>query len=83
MKFVVLFLVLLAAAGWWVLGRRRSSDAEKTVPPPPAPPRQIGKPEAIVACAHCGVHLPAAEALQDDAGRPYCSEAHRRAGPAT
>ena len=34
----------------------------------------------MLACAHCGLHLPARDALVDAAGQPYCSEAHRRAG---
>jgi uncharacterized protein len=35
----------------------------------------------MVSCMHCGVHLPVSEALQDGAGRHFCSEAHRLAGP--
>jgi uncharacterized protein len=35
----------------------------------------------MLACAHCGVHLPSADALRDAAGRAYCSDAHRLAGP--
>lgn len=42
-----------------------------------AAPRQ---PVAMVPCAHCGVHLPGGDALVNEAGEPYCSEAHRRAG---
>lgn len=77
MKFLVLLLVLLGAVAWLALGRRKT-------PPPgngaktPAPP---ATPQAIVSCAHCGVHLPEADTLQDAAGRRYCSEAHRLAGP--
>ena len=36
---------------------------------------------AMLACAQCGLHVPKAEALFDAAGRPYCGEAHRLAGP--
>lgn len=78
MKFVVLLLVLLAAVAWLALGRRRGRGDTPAPPPPPAAP---GTPQAMVACAHCGVHLPQADALQDAAGHAYCSEAHRRAGP--
>ncbi len=35
----------------------------------------------MLACAHCGVHLPQADARLDAAGRPYCSDAHRLLGP--
>ena len=39
-----------------------------------------GKGEPMRQCAHCGVHLPASDALTSG-GRDYCSEAHRDAGP--
>ena len=38
-----------------------------------------GAPAVLVACAHCGVLLPQAEALQE-AGKVYCSAEHRRLG---
>ncbi len=34
----------------------------------------------LVRCAHCGVHLPRAEA-RAELGRDYCSEEHARLGP--
>ena len=37
--------------------------------------------EPMRQCAHCGVHLPASDALSSG-GRDYCSEAHSDAGPA-
>jgi uncharacterized protein len=78
MKYLLL-LVILAVVGLAFFGRRR--------PRPPAPPPQPGKPSAqadpqtMLACAHCGVHLPQAEARMDVAGRPYCGDAHRLLGP--
>ena len=36
--------------------------------------------EQMVACAHCGLHLPRAEALEH-AHRHYCCAEHRSAGP--
>jgi uncharacterized protein len=35
--------------------------------------------EQMVPCAHCGVYLPASDALQRD-GQAFCSAAHRDAG---
>jgi uncharacterized protein len=35
----------------------------------------------MLACAHCGLHLPQAEACFDVAGRAYCSADHRLSGP--
>ncbi len=75
--------ILLAAVVLWLLyspGVRkllrglRSGDA-------PASPEQPARPVAMVPCAHCGVHLPGSDALVNEAGQPFCSEAHRRAGP--
>lgn len=73
---VLVFVVLLAA--WLMFGRRK--------PPPDAPPPRRGRektpgPQTLLACAHCGVQLPRAEALFDAAARPFCSDAHRLAGP--
>jgi len=74
MKYLLVLIVVLV--GGWLLLRGRA-----------APPREgrggrrRGAPDTMVACAHCGVHLPAGEALRDAAGRPFCSDAHRLAGP--
>ena len=37
-------------------------------------------PGQMVACRHCGVHLPADEAVFDGQ-MPYCGTSHRQAGP--
>lgn len=78
MKYLLL-LVVIAVALWMFSARRR---------PPPGPdagkPGTAGKPEKpapMLECAHCGVHLPQSEALNDVAGRAYCTAAHRIAGP--
>ncbi len=39
-------------------------------------------PEAMVRCAHCGIHLPRSEALLQG-GQTWCSQEHARLGPAT
>ncbi|MCU0969655.1 MAG: hypothetical protein MUF03_12730 [Rubrivivax sp.] len=77
---LLLVLAVVVVAGMLFLGRRRGRDASPPVPgaPPPPAPRVSAE---MVACAHCGVHLPATEARRDDAGRPYCGDAHRAAGP--
>ncbi len=80
MKYVLL-LAVVGLALWWL--KRRGGDAR---PKPPPPPRQQSAarepaPATMVACVHCGVHLPQADALLDASGRPYCGEAHRGAGP--
>lgn len=79
MKFLVVLLVV--GVGLWLLTARLRG------PGPGAgeagrPRRPAGRePVEMVACAHCGVHLPVAEALAEGS-RLYCSDAHRRLGPA-
>ena len=84
LKFLLLVVVLALAVGWLLARSRRS----KKGPPPesPAPERRakgdaLPATTAMLACAHCHVHLPQDDALFDVAGRPYCSAEHRVAGP--
>lgn len=79
MKFVVVIVVVVGLL-WLMLGRERRSGAS----PRGAPGAKATKgaaPVEMLACAHCGVHLPRTEALFDAAGRAFCVEAHRVAGP--
>jgi uncharacterized protein len=81
MKFLVVLLVLVVAVWLW-LGRRRGQVPPKEAAKKPTGADAAGNaPQAMLACAHCGVHLPAADVVADAAGRPFCSEAHRLAGP--
>lgn len=77
MKFLLVLLVV--GVGLWLFTKRLRG---------PAPPRREGgRPAApppaaaMVECAHCGLHLPAADALPEGS-RLYCCDAHRRLGPA-
>ena len=77
----LIFWVIIVVAVVWLLrraisgppsgggGPRRGDDA-----PPFAPQGEL------VACAHCGVNLPKAEA-RSAGGSFYCSEEHWRLGP--
>lgn len=69
MKYLLLFGVLWFA--WWLW--RKDQAGQRPPAPPPARPA-----ERMVACAHCGVHLPQGEALTDG-DRHFCCEEHRRA----
>lgn len=82
LKFLLLaVLVLWLLYSPWVRqllhGGRPGGPAPDAAPPKPDPARPV----TMVPCAHCGVHLPASEATMNEAGQPFCSEAHRRAGP--
>ncbi len=74
MKFLLVLLVVVG--GLWWLWRPRAK-------PPRGPVRKGAEataPAEMVACAHCDLRLPRAEAVFDSEGYPFCSEAHRRAG---
>lgn len=76
MKFL-LVLIVVVLGGWLLLRQRSGPRNVAGTPKKKAPPL----PAAMVACAHCDLRLPQAEALFDPQGRPFCSEAHRLAGP--
>ena len=68
---ILLFLVVVFVLLWLLRGatsRRRGGAA----PPRPQPPKEM------IACAHCGVHLPRDEALPGRGG-VFCGDAHRTA----
>ena len=78
MKYLVLLLVV--AVGLYLLRGRstgRRPDGGKTSAPQQAPET----PGPMLKCAHCGVHVPHDDSVLDAAGRTFCSDAHRLAGP--
>ena len=76
-RFVFL-IAIVGIAWWWIFGRRRGGQGK---PETGAPAQKQAGPQDMVACAHCGVHLPKAETVADAEGRLFCGEAHRLAGP--
>lgn len=81
MKYLLVLLVV-GIGLWMLVARLRGGGVAKDGAKPADPPdaRQRG-PVAMVACDHCGLHLPAADAVPEGA-RLYCSDSHRRLGPA-
>jgi uncharacterized protein len=75
MKYLLVILVV-GVVLWLMFGMKRRVDK----PPPQPGNRPAGQLPKMVACAHCGVHLPDKDAPHDAEGRPYCSDAHRVAG---
>ena len=72
MKFLIVVLVIVVV-GWLLLRERKpKTPAARAAPSPQA--------LEVVACRHCGVHLPRIECVEDRSG-VYCSEAHRLVGP--
>ncbi|KGF78016.1 PP0621 family protein [Variovorax sp. JS1663] len=76
MKYLLVLIVVLVAVWLWRKGRREELQSRKA---PPRAPREIAPPQAMLRCAHCGLHLPAAEAVRAADGTAYCSGAHRQA----
>ncbi len=72
MKFLLVLAVILVAFWVWRNNRldNRRGDTES--------PKRPSAPVVMIACAHCGTHLPRHEAVAGKEGL-YCSPAHRSA----
>ena len=70
----LLVLILLVVLAVWLVRRALRSTTTKT-----EVRKQADSQGELVRCAHCGVHLPRAEARQA-AGGLYCSDEHARLG---
>jgi uncharacterized protein len=74
-KYLVVFAVLFVAL-WLFRKRQRAEERQRKAANPPARSAP-GQPQEMVRCMHCGIHLPAVDAI----GRPgavYCSSAHQQ-----
>ncbi|WP_454696551.1 PP0621 family protein [Achromobacter aegrifaciens] len=76
---VLIILVLFVArlAGRMAAARQTGAQDAKKAKTGPGRPKPL---ESMVRCAHCGIHLPRSEALQQD-GQIWCSAEHARLGP--
>ncbi len=70
---VLFWLLLLGWLVWMISRLRRPSSRSAATDTSPAPATQD-----MVACAHCGLHLPKRDAVQGAHGA-YCSTEHRAA----
>lgn len=78
MKYVLVFVVL--ALAFWMWRKNRSPGAaphDERVSGGTQMPRSNAPPQLMVTCAHCGLHLPQAEAVTGQRA-VYCSLAHRQ-----
>lgn len=72
MKFLLWFVIGAVAVAWLMRGKK--------LPPQQAdrrPPSGHGATEPMLQCAHCGVHIPASEAVLDSTHAVFCCDAHR------
>lgn len=81
----LLVVLVVVAVGLWALlwrtrGPRRPGGAQGQAPDAAKAPASGASAQDMVRCAHCGLHLPAADAVQAG-GRPYCGSEHAAAGP--
>lgn len=79
----VLLLLALVAIGIWMLTTKSRIARRRDKPVSGDNPADGGTgndPQAMVRCAHCGLHLPAVDALSVGS-ESYCGEPHRRLGP--
>jgi uncharacterized protein len=82
MKLLLLLLVVVIVGVVLATRSRRADRVDRQVPPPsPSQPPKVQAPAAMMACAHCGVHVLQADMQADATGRLFCSDAHRLAGP--
>jgi uncharacterized protein len=75
MAKILLFLVAVFVLLWLLRGateRRGNGRNDAARPKGPTPP------QPMIACSHCGVHLPRDEALPGRGG-VFCGDAHRTA----
>lgn len=76
LRLLIFVAVVVGLALWLLKGRRTGA------PPARSDARAAeARAATMVACAHCGVHLPKPDATFDAEGRSYCGEPHRVAGP--
>ena len=88
MKFG-LWLLIAVAAFLWFNHAKRQRNKQGTQRTPPSAKVACGQSaaasdtsaagEQVVACAHCGLHVPRSDAVTAaDGVTVYCSQAHRR-----
>ena len=68
---IVIFLIAVFVLLWLL----RSGTSRRSRP---ADPTSAASPQPMLACAHCGLHLPRDEALPGRGG-VFCGAAHRAA----
>lgn len=72
MRIVWLLLILGLGLWLWRSGRGKPGSAANAA----APARKNDASQVMIACAHCQVHVPQAEAIAGAHGS-YCCQAHR------
>jgi len=77
--FVVIVVVLLAARLLSRSARNETPGGRLGKSPGTAESPDMSQAEAMVRCAHCGIHMPRSEAFLSN-GRTWCGPEHARLG---
>jgi uncharacterized protein len=77
MKYLLVLAVLAVAFWVWRKNRQNAKAESKKTPPADPGSSAVMQPQAMLQCAVCGVHLPAADAVVGRKGS-YCSTSHRQ-----
>lgn len=77
-KWLLVIAVVVLGYVWWrhqrqLAAHERAAERNRQTGARPG----AAQPDTMVRCRHCGVHLPAADAVRGGLG-PYCSDEHRR-----
>ncbi len=75
MKYLLVLAVVMVAIHIWRKNRREALEEETRARAAERPP--VPAPVTMVACRHCGTHLPRAEAVEGSLGF-YCGAEHRQ-----
>lgn len=75
MKFLLWAVLAAIVVMWLTRGKKISSSQNAAASDANAAPDKVIEP--MVQCAHCGIHLPASEAVGTPSGTVFCSEEHR------
>lgn len=73
MKYLLIFFIVTVLVFQWRSSRAEAKARSKVAPSNPS----TAQAQAVLACAECGLHVPAGEAVQGSRG-VYCSAAHRQ-----
>lgn len=72
-------IILVVLVVMRILGRHAAARHRRSIQPKKR--NASNRYQAMTQCAHCGVHLPASDALHYD-GKTWCSQEHARLGQA-
>lgn len=72
MKFIIWAVIAVLVLAWLMRAKKTAGNAGARAP------ASADRPEAMLPCARCGLHVPASEAVRHAPGAAFCCEEHRR-----